>query len=268
MRRYDIVSSLQDYREISWSERANTSGTAGTYLKARVGSGTRARYLKLSRYNGVRIDGTECINELVASRLMEALGIEHVPYRLVHACVTIDGREHETWLCSSRNFRRPGEQKMGLGAYFELHHEGEDDPLSFCRRMGWGERISQMMLVDYLLANRDRHASNIEVLVDRAGTPRLAPLFDTGLSLVAPFGDDEERIGAFEPLSPVATTNYLGSRSLEENVASVAPVMVARPLVPQDRETLLEGLDDAASPVLLEKIWEIVWERWRWYASL
>ena len=157
---------------------------------------------------------------------------------------------------------------MGLGAYFELHHEGEDDPLSFCRRMGWGERISQMMLVDYLLANRDRHASNIEVLVDRAGTPRLAPLFDTGLSLVAPYGDDEERIGAFEPLSPVATTNYLGSRSLEENVASVAPVTVARPLVPQDRETLLEGLDDAASPVLLEKIWEIVWERWRWYASL
>lgn len=58
MRRYDIVSSLQDYRGMSWSECANTSGTAGTYLKARVGSGARARYLKLSRYNGVRIDGT------------------------------------------------------------------------------------------------------------------------------------------------------------------------------------------------------------------
>lgn len=268
MRRYDVVSSLQDYRDILWSERVNSSGTAGTYLKARVGSGARARYLKLSRYNGARIDGTECINELVASRLMELLGIDHVPYRLVHARVTIDGTEHETWLNSSRNFRRPGEQKMGLGNYYELYREKDESPLSFCERMGWAAGVAQMMLVDYLIANRDRHGSNIEVLIDRAGQPRLAPIFDNGLSLVAPYGDDVERIAAFDPLMPVATTNFLGSRSLEENVKSVAPVEVARPLVARDRELLLAGLEGAASPVLLDKIWQIVWERWCWYASL
>lgn len=268
MRRYDVVSRLQDYRGIRWNERVNSSGTAGTYLKARVGSGTRARYLKLSRYNGVRIDGTECINELVASRLMELLGIDHVPYRLVHARVTVDGAEHETWLNSSRNFRLPGEQKMGLGNYYELYREKDENPLSFCERMGWAAGVAQMMLVDYLIANRDRHGSNIEVLVDRAGRPRFAPIFDNGLSLVAPYGDDEERIAAFDPLTHVMTTNFLGSRSLEENVRSVAPVEVARPLAEQDREVLLAGLESAASPVLLGKIWQIIWERWCWYASL
>ena len=268
MRSYDVVKSLQDYRGISWSERANTSGTAGTYLKARVGEGSRARYLKLSRYNGVLIDGSECVNELVASRLMELLGVAHVGYRLIHALVTVNGAEHETWLNSSRNFRAPGEQKMGLGNYYELHGEKDESPLMFCERMGWHEQVAQMMLVDYLVANRDRHGSNIEVLIDREGRARLAPIFDNGLSLVAPYGDDEERIASFDPLTPVATTNFLGSRSLEENVRSVAPVGVARPLAEGDREALLAGLEAAASPVLLDKIWEIVWRRWCWYAAL
>ena len=249
MRRYDIVATLQDYRDVTWSERANSSGTAGTYLKARVGKGTRARYLKLSRYDGVRIDGTECINEIIASRLMDVLGIEHLTYRLIHARVVVDGVEHETWLNSSRNFRAAGEQKMGLG-------------------QGWGERIAQMMLVDYLIANRDRHASNIEVLIDRTGAARLAPLFDNGLSLLAPYGENWERIVAFEPLQQVATTNFVGSRSLEENLRAQAPVDVARPLAKDDRETLFAGLDQAVPTVLLDKMWDIIWNRWCWYASL
>ena len=117
---YDVVRTLQDYRAIKWSERANSSGTAGTYLKARAGAGTRARYLKLSRFTGVEIDGSECVNEIVASRLMSLLGIEHLEHRLIHALVNVDGTEFETWLNSSKNFRRRGEQKMGLGTYFEL----------------------------------------------------------------------------------------------------------------------------------------------------
>lgn len=268
MRRYDIVATLQDYRNVTWSERANSSGTAGTYLKARVGKGTRARYLKLSRYDGVRIDGTECINEIVASRLMDVLGIEHLTYRLIHARVVVDGMEHETWLNSSRNFRAAGEQKMGLGHYFELYRNPGEEPLAFCVRQGWGERIAQMMLVDYLIVNRDRHASNIEVLIDRTGAARLAPLFDNGLSFLAPYGENWERIAAFKPLQQVATTNFVGSRSLEENLRAQAPVDVARPLAKDDRETLFAGLDQATPTVLLDKMWDIIWNRWCWYAGL
>lgn len=268
MRCYDVVRKLQDRRDIAWSERANSSGTAGTYLKARTGIGARAQYLKLPRYNGVRFDGSECINEVVASRLMRLFGIEHVDYRLIHALVQVDGVEHEVWLNASKNFRAPGERKMALGTYYELHSQAVESPWAFCERNGWGERIAQMMLVDYLIANRDRHGSNIEVIASRDGTVRLAPIFDSGLSLLAPYGEDKERIAAFDPLSPVMTTNFVGERSLEENVRRVAPVAIARPLDCTDRETLIARLEDAASEVLLDAIWNVIWSRWCWYERL
>ena len=52
----------------------SSSGIAGMYLKARTGSGSKLFYYKLPRYNGVVIDGYECVNELMASRLMDVLG--------------------------------------------------------------------------------------------------------------------------------------------------------------------------------------------------
>lgn len=52
----------------------SSSGIAGMYLKARTGSGSKLFFYKLPRYNGVVIDGYECVNELMASRLMDVLG--------------------------------------------------------------------------------------------------------------------------------------------------------------------------------------------------
>ena len=52
----------------------SSSGIAGMYLKARTGSGSKLFYYKLPRYNGVVIDGYECVNVLMASRLMDVLG--------------------------------------------------------------------------------------------------------------------------------------------------------------------------------------------------
>ena len=47
MRSYDIVQKEQDLTALEWGERVNSSGTAGTYLKARTGQGARAIYYKL-----------------------------------------------------------------------------------------------------------------------------------------------------------------------------------------------------------------------------
>ena len=85
------------------------------------------------------------------------------------------------------------------------------------------------------------------------------------MRLLAPYGEDEERIAVFEPLSDVMTTNFIGDRSLEANILRAAPVAVARPLNHGDRDVLLAGLEDAASPVLLDAIWNVIWSRWRWY---
>jgi len=268
VRSYDVIKGIQDLTSLSWDERATSSGTAGTYLKARSGSGSRMLYYKLSHFNGLAIDGHECVNEVVASRLMGLLGIDHVEYRLVHAKVTVDGREFETWLNSSKNFRGRGERKQALGAFYELRKLSDEDPFAFCERYGWANAIKKMMVVDYLIANRDRHASNIEVLVGPDGKPRLAPLFDSGLSLLAPCADDVERAGAFDPLRPVATANFVGSRSLEENLELAADAEGLGTLAESDRAFLFANLEEALPPIYYRKMWEIVWERWQRYADI
>ena len=41
----DLVAELQDFRHLRWDERTTTSGTSGTFPKARAGEG-RARLLR------------------------------------------------------------------------------------------------------------------------------------------------------------------------------------------------------------------------------
>ena len=264
----DIVRAIQDLTGLDWNERASSSGTAGTYLKARTGSGSRLIYYKLPRYNGVVIDGYECVNELLASRLMDALGIEHLAYRLIHAKVLIDGAGYETWLNSSRNFRKVGERKLSLGAFFDLYKNPGESPMELYRRFGWQEDIARMMLVDYLMANRDRHASNIEVLAAPDGSFRIAPIFDTGFSLLAPLAGDLERIAAFDPLADVATTNFVGSRSLEKNLRAVAPVEGVEDLDEARIAELFDGLEGILPSAALLKMREIIQRRWARYEEI
>ncbi len=265
----DITYKLQDLRGLDWVESVNTSGTGGTFLKARQGTGVKAAYYKLScsdEYRGVY--GHECVNELVACRLMDVLGIEHVRYRLVHALVSIKGVERETWLSKSMTFRRPGEKKQALDTFCSLWREEGELPFDFCRRMGWGDYVERMMLVDYLIANRDRHGANVEVLRAPDGSCRLAPLFDNGLSLVFSCYGDEVRVARFDPLADVAASNFIGTRSLEENLVRFDVHPDVHPLAQADQGRLFRGLDGILPQVHLDKMWQMIWERWLHYEGL
>lgn len=269
MRAYDIIRTEQDLRQLSWSESGQTSASGGTFLKARTGVGPHATYYKLSCYDSYRgIYGHECANEVVASRLMGLLDVNHVRYTLVHARVLVDGEEHVTWLARSKSFRAAGESKMAFDTYFDLKHGKGESQLGFCERQGWLEDVQRMMLVDYLIANRDRHGANIEVLRSRDGNVRLAPLFDNGVSLVFSCYGDEKRVSAFDPLSDVRANNFIGTRSLEENLGFVPATLRIGTLAESDKGTLLAGLKDALPETHLEAIWNIIWQRWLHWRSL
>ena len=266
----DVTSKLQDLRYLEWSERANTSGTAGCFLKSRDQTGAGLWYYKLSCYDSYRgIYGHECANEIVASRLMGILGIDHLEYRLVHALVCIDGTEHETWLNRSRSFRARGERKQALDTFYDLNKREGESPLELCNRFGWSNQIQKIMLVDYLIANRDRHGANIEVLVGLGGGLRLAPVFDSGLSFVFSCYGDAERVRQFDAMANVNANNYLGTRSLEENLARfVSSSLDVSPLSDRHREALFHGLGDVLSEAHVEKMWEMLQKRWKRYEEI
>lgn len=269
----DIIYTQQDLRHLCWSERANTSGTGGCFLKSREETGSGTWYYKLSCYDRYRgVYGHECVNEIIASRLMEALGIEHLEYRLVHALVHVDGVERETWLNRSHSFRKPRERKQAFDVFYDLHSNPGESPLELAARFGWSEQLEQIMLVDYLIANRDRHGANIEVLQARDGSLRLAPVFDCGLSLVFSCYEDEERVATFDAMHDVNANNYLGTRSLETNLrrfVSPQPKSIGvNAISGQDVDGVMKGLDNILPAAHRDKIKEIIWSRWCAYAAL
>ncbi len=106
--------------------------------------------------------------------------------------MVVEEKVWETYVCASQNFRKKDEDKQPLDVFYENERKEGEGSLEFCVRRGWGKYIWQMLVVDYLILNRDRHGANIEVLRDKKKESIcLAPLFDHGLSLLCRCEQDE-----------------------------------------------------------------------------
>lgn len=250
---------------LSWSKIRNSSGTAGSFLKAYSELGGKKTYYKLSNFDAEKgVVGHECVNEIIVDRLLDVLGIPHLHYQLIHADVSVREITYDVYLCASEDFKKRGENKAALDAYWESEHMGGETPLEFCIRNEWEAYIYQMLVVDFLILNRDRHGANIEVLRNsRKRTVRLAPLFDHGLSLLFNCGSDEA-VKVFDVMEDKRVNNYIGSASTWENLALIPKDKMPRlnALKESDKAVLLEGLDGIISQPLQEKIWEMIWKRW------
>lgn len=263
-----LIVEKQDLTYLSWSKIRKSSGTAGSFLKSYSELGGEKIYYKLSDYDSVNgIVGHECVNELVVDRLLTILGIEHVNYQLIHADIILNGHIEEVYLCASSNFRRKGEDKTALDEYFDAERISGESRMDFCLRHGWDKYIYQMLVVDFLVLNRDRHGANIEVLRNkRERTIRLAPLFDHGLSLLCRCHTDEE-INAFDVMADRPVQSYIGTRSTKDNLKLIPSQKMPdlNPLKESDRANLLNGLEHIITQSLYDKIWEMIWKRWCYY---
>ena len=263
-----IVHELQDLRYLTWARSRRSSGIAGSFLKAYENSPEGKIYYKLSNHDSFRgIIGHECVNEIIVDRLLTLLGVDHLSYRLIHASIIVDGRELETWLCASKDFKRPGESKLALDAFYQAEQKPGESPMEFCRRMGWEKTIYELLAVDYLILNRDRHGANMEVLRSREQKSiRLAPLFDHGLSFFCRC-ESEEALEREDVLADKAVQCFVGGRSAFDNLQMIPKDKLPslKPLKETDREIILDGLSDALRDKWLSKIWDMIWSRWKVY---
>ncbi|MBR5636951.1 MAG: hypothetical protein IKW81_08500 [Pseudobutyrivibrio sp.] len=266
-----IILEKQDLKYLKWSHVRSSSGTTGTFLKSASIINGHKIYYKLSNYDSEKgIVGHECINEIIVDRLLSILGVEHLHYQLIHADIEIDGKDFETWICASEDFKKPGETKSALDGYFQSTGEHTLSRYDFCKENGWQKYIDTMLAVDYLIMNRDRHGANIEVLRNaRKKTLRIAPLFDHGLSLLCSC-TSEEAIEDFDISVDKKCQNYIGSSSTKDNLSLIKDKksIFKSKLKQSDREFIFEDLNGIISEKHMDKIWNMIWERWTYYESL
>lgn len=266
-----VITEKQDLTFLKWSHVRNSSGTAGTFLKSQSVVSGKKVYYKLSNFDSEKgVVGHECVNEIIVDRLLTILGVEHLEYQLIHADVEIDGKVYDTWLCASQDFKQRGESKAALDNYFQINRNENESRYEFCVNNGWRTYIDQMLVVDYLILNRDRHGANIEVLRNaRNKTLRIAPLFDHGLSFLCSCYCEEE-IKRFDVLEDKPCQNFIGSRSNFENLRFVEgkKTIFSGRLSQEDKEVLLRDLEAVLSQTHLEKIWDMLWSRWCEYEKL
>ncbi len=265
-----VITEKQDLTYLQWTRARNSSGTAGSFLKAFSELKNTKIYYKLSNYDAIRgVVGHESVNEIIVDRLLTKLGIDHLHYQLIHADILAEGRKIETWLCASKDFKRRGESKIALDQLYSSEKEQDESPLDFCVRRGWSSYVWEMLLVDFLILNRDRHGANIEILRNsRLKTFRPAPLFDHGLSLVCRC-EDKDALAAFDVMEDRPVQCFVGSRSTWENLKLIPrdSLPAVDPLRESDRNDIFAGLDEALPAPWLDKIWEMIWKRWCAYEA-
>ena len=271
MKEKDFIAELQDLTYLNWTDTKLSPGTPGCFLKAYEENDGVKYYYKLSNYDSYRgVFGHENINELIISRFLTILGVEHLEYQLIHALVLINGKTIETYITKSVNFRKKEERKIAFDVFYDLNKQIDEAPLAFAIRMGWEMYFYQMMAVDYLICNRDRHGANIELLVDSNGSVRPAPIFDHGCSLLFSCYSNLKSIEKFDVMEEGAVNNFIGSRSLEYNLQLLpkGKKLFKGNLTESDKETLLEGVKSLLPFQHTEKIWNMLWERWDYFAKI
>lgn len=266
----DIDFEKKDYTYLQWAKARSSSGTAGSFLKATEVKDGKKIYYKLSNFDSMHgIVGHESINEIIVSRLLDILEINHLSYHLVYGDVKIGTNIYTTYFCRSESFRNKGDRKITFEDYYEIEKMDDETPLDFVKRCGWEREFSQMLLVDFLILNRDRHGANIEVIMNSKGNVHLAPLFDQGISLMFNCYNDDE-VEAFDILEDKAVQSFVGSNSAKENLKRIrsefANSVVA--LKKEDKEYIFAGLDRTLSKKHIDKIWDMIWKRWLYYEGM
>ena len=262
----EVILEKQDLTYLKWSHIRNSSGTAGTFLKSESVLNGIKKYYKLSNFDMTKgTVGHECVNELIIDRLLNILGVDHIHYDLINADVEIEGRIYSTFLSCSEDFKKKWDSKTALDSFYMVNAEKGESHYDFCKRYGWQEYIDQMLAVDFIILNRDRHGANIEILRNsRAHTLRPAPLFDHGLSLLFSCTSDKE-VMSFDIMEDSKCRNFIGSFSCYENLSLIKNKagIFKNELVESNKVLLFKDLDHVLSKTFIDKIWDMIYTRYK-----
>lgn len=195
----------------------------------------------------------EALNEAIASKIAERLGIDHVQYGVVWEkeepySVCEDFITAETELVSAYHIMRSGKKLNHLSEYEWYLQRAEALGVQNVR-----EQTEKMLVLDFLIANEDRHFNNFG-LVRNAITLEwigAAPIFDCGTSLW--YNKLESQIKPKSPSLPskpfqkthgaqmklVKDFSWLDQKKLDGIEAEIDEVLAASPYISKERRNVL-----------------------------
>ena len=136
-------------------------------------------------------------NEVIASKIMDRLGIDHVPYSIIWEdgepySVCEDFVTRDTELISAWRIMQTQKKDNSTSVYWHF--------VNCCESLGAPDVVSaldRMIVLDYIIANEDRHLNNFGLLRNAETLEWLgfAPVYDSGSSLGYDKLTTEIRIG-------------------------------------------------------------------------
>lgn len=255
----NVLIKQQDYRCLDWGN-IKSGGSIGMLSKTIITKGKRNYYVKISAYNKHHgVYGIESISELIASRLAKIMKVSCIDMELIDALITKDGNTFRTYLCESPDYKKPGENVVPFEDDYELNSNEGETPLEYVKRIGITESIYSMFIFDYIIANLDRHGANIELY---EGILVMAPLFDNGNSLYATRDEKEVIQPNFYMGDDNMGNNYVGSRSLLDNIKAIDKVIEMGKLTKEHRAVLFKDLGKVISRKRRDAIWNLITRRY------
>ena len=173
--------------DLSFKTTSPEYGTDGMLPKCWIRRNDSVYLLKggTKGFNGA---GFEPYSEYFVSQLETAIGIDHIEYdldcyreRIVSNCKLITSKEIS----------------MIPSVYYFKNCSELSEYLACADRLKVGDKLREMLVLDALTCNYDRHLNNIQFLVnsDTFEILGLAPVFDNGMGLCSHCRD--ENVGAF-----------------------------------------------------------------------
>lgn len=168
-----------------------------------MSKGTQAKYFDDKENVWYKQDylGTEGLSEYVASQLLDLHG-QSLPFTKYEPCKFMNGKNSVIG-CKSDNFLLPGERlvtayelfqkEMDIDIADEIVHMDVEDKISYFVENiktitgidDFGQYLTQMLQLDAVTKNDDRHFNNISFVVDQDNNYRVAPIYDNGGSFLA-----------------------------------------------------------------------------------
>ena len=177
-------------------------GTSGSFDKCWVREQDGPHLIKRGS-SGYANAGFEPYSEKLCSDIFEAAGIDHVPYTL--------RTYHKKLASDCPLFTSENQGFVPIIRFFDKR-SGIDDVLAVAAEHGGDEPFRQLVVMDAVCANVDRHAGNYGFLVDNdtGEVIRMAPLFDQNMALLPHLMEQDDFNEYFSMQGPKIGRSFVG----------------------------------------------------------